>query len=250
MSIYHIRDLPPPGDVRVLSRERMRQLLSTISSDVEVASTEYVPAGDSPGRGYEWVPRSAAEDGSGLVLISGPALSLAVSPPFPVPAPGAIWPGPDFRPLHQLLTEPRTVAVVLLRLGAYAVGVIEDQELVASKTGTRYVHGRHRAGGQSQRRFERNREKWIRELFDQVCRTAHERFGPYQRRIDHLALGGDAQVLSRFMGRCEALSYLDDRWLPQRVPVHRPNMNALLEAREAIWSSRVYRAPQPEILSS
>jgi peptide subunit release factor 1 (eRF1) len=152
-------------------------------------------------------------------------------------------PGADFAPLRELLAKRRTVAVVLLRLGAYAVGVIDDGELVASKTGTRYVHGRHRAGGQSQRRFERNREQWIRALFDRVCQVAQDRFKPYEGRIDHLAFGGDRHVLARFMKACEALNALEDRLLRRTTPVERPGLGALRQACDSIWESRVATAP-------
>ncbi|MEE9269978.1 MAG: Vms1/Ankzf1 family peptidyl-tRNA hydrolase, partial [Candidatus Krumholzibacteria bacterium] len=149
----------------------------------------------------------------------------------------------DFTALKEFTARRRTVAIVLLRLGAYAVGVAVDGKLEVTKSDTRYVKGRHRAGGQSQRRFERNREKWIRELFDKACRDAKERFAPFSNSIDHLALGGDRQVLNSFMKRCDALSPLQDRLLPGRVAVDRPNTGALEAAARDLWSWRVYRAP-------
>lgn len=249
--MFYLPGLPPPGGLRSLSRNRLRDLLTGLSAEVEVTSTEYVPAGewagfhsDRPGlTDWEWLPKSFQESESGLVLVSGPELRLAISPPFPMQPPGTTSPGADFARLREDLAKRRTVAVVLLRLGAYAVGVIDDGELVASKTGTRYVHGRHRAGGQSQRRFERNREQWIRALFDRVCRVAQDRFKPYEGRIDHLALGGDRHVLARFMKACEALHALEDRLLRRTTPVERPGLGALRQACDSIWESRVVTAP-------
>ncbi len=241
----------------MLSRDRVRDLLTNLSAEVEISTTEYVPPGSvalPAAKRLEktvegWVPESAEKLGTGLVLVAGPRLRLAISPPFPLQRPATTWPGPDFAPLNELISAPRTVAVVLLRLGAYAVGIAEDARLVTSKTGTRYVHGRHRAGGQSQRRFERNREQWIAKLFDEACRVLRDRLRPYEGRIDHLTLGGDRHVLSRFMKRCDALRLLEDRLLPRSVPVERPNLASLEKACEAIWASRVFRAPEREGVS-
>src|SRR5215472_10270806 len=62
-------------------------------------------------------------------------------------------------------TADRTVGVLLVRLGGYAAGVFQGTEpiLVASKVGSRLVHGRSAAGGQSQQRFARRRENQARQ---------------------------------------------------------------------------------------
>ena len=54
--------------------------------------------------------------------------------------------------------RPRTVGVLLARLGGHAAGVFQDGRLVASKVGSRQVQGRTAAGGWSQHRFARRRE--------------------------------------------------------------------------------------------
>jgi hypothetical protein len=60
---------------------------------------------------------------------------------------------------------PRTVGVLFVRLGGYAAGVFTGTppRLAASKTGARLVHGRSAAGGWSQHRFARRREKQANE---------------------------------------------------------------------------------------
>ena len=57
--------------------------------------------------------------------------------------------------------KPRTVGVLLVRLGGYAAGVFTGYPPVlgAAKVGSRLVHGRSAAGGWSQHRFARRREK-------------------------------------------------------------------------------------------
>ena len=56
----------------------------------------------------------------------------------------------------------RRVGVLLVRLGGYAAGVFDGDRLVASKVGSRQVHGRSAAGGRSQQRFARRREGQVR----------------------------------------------------------------------------------------
>jgi hypothetical protein len=92
----------------------------------------------------------------------------------------------------------RTVAVLLVRLGGYAAGVFTGPapELAASKVGARLVHGRSAAGGTSQHRFARRREKQATEALGAAARTAVAVFGPYKGRIDALVLGGDRRAMA------------------------------------------------------
>jgi hypothetical protein len=96
---------------------------------------------------------------------------LTVTPPFGLPHEG------DYdvlrvEPLLEALgAEPR-VAVVLVRMGGYAVGVFEGERLVASKVGSRFVKGRHKKGGSSSNRFRRRRGEQERELVDAAAAEA------------------------------------------------------------------------------
>ena len=242
--------LPAPGGNRFLPRALAVELIERLEADGEVKTVALRPAiTDLPNDSnsdasrdlpnLDWLPENVRQNKTGLVVITGPKLLLVLTSHFPVPASTSS----DFKALKRFATRRRTVAFVLLRLGAYAVGVAVDGRLAVTKSDTRYVKGRHKAGGQSQRRFERNREKWVRELFDKACRDAMERFTPYSGSIDHLALGGDRQVLNSFMKRCKALSPLQDRVLPGRVTVDRPNTGALVSGTRELWLWRAYRAP-------
>ena len=234
-----------PGDNRYLTRAGTFELIDQLERDVKIDTVALVPpdtalAGKLPD--LAWLPENVRRNKAGLAVISGPETLLALTSPFPVPSRSS-GTSDDFAALRTFVARRRTVAIVLLRLGAYAVGVAVDGELKVTKSDTRYVKGRHKAGGQSQRRFERNREKWVRELFDKACRDAMERFTPFSGTIDHLALGGDQQVLNSFMKRCDALNGLEDHLLPGRVTVDRPNTGALKAAARDLWSWRVYNAP-------
>jgi len=90
----------------------------------------------------------------------------------------------------------RVVGVLLVRLGGYAAGVFTGAEpvLVASKVGSRLVHGRSAAGGQSQQRFARRRENQARQALGAAADTAAAVFGPYS--LDALVLGGDRRAFA------------------------------------------------------
>jgi hypothetical protein len=92
----------------------------------------------------------------------------------------------------------RTVAVFLVRLGGYAAGIFTGPapRLAASKVGARLVHGRSAAGGTSQHRFARRREKQAAEALGAAAGTAVAVFGPYAGRIDAVVLGGDRRAMA------------------------------------------------------
>ena len=183
--------------------------------------------------------RQAPESGTGIVLFLGESAAMAVAPPFPVDE-DAVAEGFDTAPLVDLLTEDQTVGVVLLRLGRYAVGVVRGEKLVASKSGSRYVKNRHRKGGSSQHRFERSRERLVRELFDKTCQTARDVFEPREGRLDYLLLGGERHTLADFEKRCGYIRRCGVEVLRRRLEVDRPGKVALEKIHREVWKSRVY----------
>jgi Actinobacteria/chloroflexi VLRF1 release factor len=92
---------------------------------------------------------------------------------------------------------PRTVGVLLVRLGGYAAGVFTGSppRLAASKVGSRLVHGRSAAGGTSQHRFARRREKQAAEALSAAADTAVAVLGPFGGELDAVVLGGDRRAV-------------------------------------------------------
>ena len=117
-----------------------------------------------PERLGRWLDRWADANGPvertelrpGRVTFHGAAVAEC-DPPFPPLERPGVRDGFDPAPLLEHAARDRVVAVLLVRLGGHAAGVFSGRRLVDSKVGTRNVHGRHRAGGSSQRRFERMR---------------------------------------------------------------------------------------------
>ena len=177
----------------------------------------------------------AGESETGLALFVEDDRVTAVAPPFPL----VRGTGDAIEAVRGLLASRLKIGVVLIRLGRYAVGVLEGDRLVVSKTGTRYVKNRHRAGGSSQRRFERSRERLVRELFDKTCRVTQDTLSPHFENLDHVLLGGDKMIVRRFLDRCDYLKRLEDRTLARRLLVDQPNQRALEGMGREAWKSRV-----------
>ena len=92
-------------------------------------------------------------------------------------------------PEHAL--RDRRVGVLLVRLGGHAAGVFDGSVLVTSKVGSRPVHGRNAAGGQSQQRFARRREGQVRVALREAADVAVRVLLPDVDRLDAVVLGGD-----------------------------------------------------------
>ena len=95
--------------------------------------------------------------------------------------------------------RPRTVGVLLVRLGGYSVGVFTGfpPALAGAKTGARLVHGRSAAGGWSQHRFARRREKQASEALAAAARAAADVFGRWgPGQLDAVVLGGDKRAMA------------------------------------------------------
>ncbi|MFC6083310.1 acVLRF1 family peptidyl-tRNA hydrolase, partial [Sphaerisporangium aureirubrum] len=114
-----------------------------------------------------------------------------------VPFPPLAAPGAD--PVRALVTHAmaeRRVGVLLVRLGGYAAGVFEGSRLVASKVGSRQVHGRSAAGGWSQHRFARRREKQAGEAAQAAADTAARILTPQTPTLEAVILGGDRRAIT------------------------------------------------------
>ena len=178
----------------------------------------------------------AARSATGAFLFLAPGSGFVVAPPFPVAEPLHAG-GYQTDAVRSLLLARRVVGVLLLRYGGWAVGVYDGDTLVDARNGGRFVKNRHRKGGQSQRRFDRIREKQIDELFDQACAAAGERLRG--RTLDWLAYGGDRHTVQAFLKQCPALQTLAVPVLPRFLTVPEPR-HATLEALPAqLTASRV-----------
>jgi hypothetical protein len=141
----------------------------------------------------------------------------------------------------------RTVGVLLVRLGGYAVGVFAGAppSLGASKTGRRLVHGRSAAGGWSQHRFARRRENQAAAALGAAADAAAGIFGPYgPDGLDAVVLGGDKRSIAGLRDDARLAPYLaraTDRFLT--VPDPSP---AVLKGIPSAYSAIRIRLTEPE----
>ena len=157
-----------------------------------------------PERLERWLDRWAQENGPvertevrvERVTFVGVEGTVDCDPPFPPLASTGVREGFDAAPLLDHVARDRVVGVLLVRLGGHAVGVFSGRRLVASKVGRRQVHGRHRAGGSSQKRFARRREGQARVALEAAADVAARVLLEHRRDLEALVLGGDRRALT------------------------------------------------------
>jgi hypothetical protein len=170
--------------------------------------------------------------GSGIVTFTAPDGAVAeCHPPFcesdvAAPASAGTSPGEIAQAIAAYARRERTVGVLLVRLGGYAAGVFTGSPpvLAASKTGSRLVHGRSAAGGWSQHRFARRREKQAAEALQAAASAAADVFGRWgagpgrsgdkggkkaAAGLDAVVLGGDKRAMAALREDPRLAPYLD-----------------------------------------
>jgi hypothetical protein len=122
--------------------------------------------------------------GADFVELVGADRALArVDVPFP----------PLTGDLVEHVVRERTVGVLLVRRGGYAVGVFDGTRLVASKVGSSYVQGTTKAGGSSQQRYARRRANQASAAFAKAAEAAVRVLADAQ--LDGLVAGGDREAV-------------------------------------------------------
>ena len=146
----------------------------------------------------------------------------------------------DFNNLNEIINfiqKDKEVFIFFIELGSWIIGKIKFKEILASKRGSRYVKGRHKAGGQSQRRFERNREKWIEELYKKFVLDIDNFF---KKNIDdsdyYLAFGEEKVINDLFNYEFKN----KNKFIRRKSSLKNYNSKTLISASTNIWSSRVY----------
>ena len=180
----------------------------------------------------EW---SAAGDALHGAAADGAMVDLVA--PFP-PLPDG-WAGEHaISVLVEHASRRRVIAIVLVRLGGYAAGVFDGDELIASKVGSRQVHGRSAAGGWSQHRFARRREGQVKVALDKAAETAGEVVLPLLSRLDAVVTGGDRTALHAVLAD-PRLSRLRPLVTARILDVPDPRARVLRDSLQACRAIRV-----------
>ncbi len=233
-----------------VSAARLRRMLNALGvNSGEGASSLYLAPGHSPDpaamAATGWATplaefgEGALRDGCGLVGLRAGERGLLIAPPFPVTETylSTDW---DDQPLRNILDADVTVGVVLVRLGRFSVAVFRGGELLDSKTDSRYVKGRHHAGGTSQLRYTRVRDGQIKRLYDKVCEETRAHLMPPTAQLDYLVLGGERFTLNGLLKECPALDSLQPITLKRRLNIRDPKRDTLPQVAEMLTESRVW----------
>jgi peptide subunit release factor 1 (eRF1) len=181
---------------------------------------------------------ATADSRTGAAFFWSPPRMHLVLPPFPI-AEEYMTNGYDIELLRSLLGHDFLIALVLVRLGAYSIGICRGTELIDSKTGTGLVHARHKKGGSSQARFARHREKQIEQFLIRVCGHAREHIEPHSRSLDYLVYGGARTTILLLRKRCPFLNQFDERILRMLLDIPEPRRAVLEKAIGTVWSTDV-----------
>jgi peptide subunit release factor 1 (eRF1) len=184
------------------------------------------------------VVEATAGSAMGAVFFWSPPQMYLVLPPFPI-AEEYVTNGYDVAPLRSLLSRHFLIGLVLVRLGAYSVGMCRGTELLESKTGTGLVHARHHKGGSSQARFARHRQKQIEQFLIRVCGHVREHIEPHARSLDYLVYGGARTTILLLRKQCPFLSQFENRILRMLLDIPDPRKSVLEEAVSTIWATDV-----------
>ena len=96
------------------------------------------------------------------------------------------------------VSHPPRCAVVLVRRGGFAAAIVTDGRVEASDAGRRHVQGRTAAGGWSQQRFARRRQKQADELVDAAAAYAQDVVLP-RLPVDFVVTGGDRTLVQQVL---------------------------------------------------
>jgi len=191
-------------------------------------------------------------DGSTVTFTAEDGAAAECHPPFlPVPPADAVPSADEARGAAEALAAhaaaDRTVGVLLVRLGGYAVGVFSGSppRLTDSKTGSRPVHGRSAAGGWSQHRFARRRENQAATALRAAADAAADVFGRYgPDRLDAVVLGGDKRSAAGLRADPRLEKYLA-KATGRFLTVPDPRLAVLRETPRAFLATRI-RLTEPE----
>lgn len=238
----------------------MLERLAVVPEGVHI--TAYVPPRLSPDKLSNIIQRISASHAAlkeisdictasqnGAVIFWGKQKKELIVPPFPI-CDDVTLEGYQPEHLKTMLAQDYYIGIVLIRLGAYGIGVCRGDRLVSNKAGTGLVHGRHRQGGSSSHRFERHRDKQMETFFNRVCGHVREQFEPYTKSLDYLVYGGAWETVQLFIKYCPFLTKLNKPVLPALSDTPEPRRAVLEKAAGRIYSSKVYQWEEPKTINS
>ena len=184
--------------------------------------------------------REVQRYGTGLVIFWSQSKNrLIVLPPFDITEDRVVRGSPDTYLLNELLSKAYILGVVLVTWGSYAVGVFEGDALVESKTGTGYIHKRHRKGGRSEKRFARRTVEQKNDFLRKVANRVEDKFSGYT--LEQIFFGGNRLILKPLLEESHYLKYEAHHISNRFLNVRYADRDALLKSLEDVNRSLIFR---------
>jgi peptide subunit release factor 1 (eRF1) len=224
-----------------LSRGKMLTFLDELASSGEITRSSGILRGGNIPQELSLPPQMAdlvATSKTGAVILESVSRDILIIPPFPLTKAYSAS-GYCVEPLRSLLDRNYKLALVLVRLGAYAIGVCEGETLVAGKAGTGLIHAHHKKGGSSAQRYGLHREKQIEYFITRICAHIWEEIGPRAKELDFIVYGGSREALLALHKGCPLLAQFEAKVLPPLLDIPEPNRALLEKVVRRVWSSRV-----------
>lgn len=145
-----------------------------------------------------------SDDDDGVRLTAADGAEALLKAPWP--ADGRPGRGADHvERLAVLASQPRTLALLLVRRGGYSVAVVRSGEILAAKSGTRNVQSRSAARGSAQKKSARRRDEQADGLVGAVAAHAAIVFATQQ--VEYVVPGGDRTLAELTLARPELSRY-------------------------------------------
>ncbi|MFX1337599.1 MAG: peptide chain release factor aRF-1 [Promethearchaeota archaeon] len=108
-------------------------------------------------------------------------------------------------PLEEMLQPKETFGLIVIGRAESAVGYIRGNHVEIVREFTSGIHGKHRAGGQSQKRFERLIEEGEKQFYRRISEEMNKIFLPMED-LSGLFIGGPGPSKEKFVSD-ESLDY-------------------------------------------
>lgn len=93
------------------------------------------------------------------------------------------------------------VGLLVIRKGGFSVGAAQGTEIVAHRTGSRYLQGRTAAGGWSQQRYARRRDNQADAGYALSGKAVEEVVLPLVSTLTRVVAGGDRAAVRTVLGQ-------------------------------------------------
>ncbi|MEB3825847.1 MAG: peptide chain release factor aRF-1 [Desulfurococcales archaeon] len=103
--------------------------------------------------------------------------------------------------LEDMLEEKDVIGIIIVERDEATIGILQGSKLEVLEEVSDYIPGKHKMGGQSQRRYDRIIEQMVSDFFKRVAERANKYFLPYleQGRLKGIIVAGPGYAKQDFL---------------------------------------------------